>query len=287
MRIDLHTHSAVSDGTDAPADLIAAAAAAGLDVVALTDHDTFDGLAEAAGAARRLGIGFVPGMEMSARRDGASVHLLAYGADPAHPALAAELARIRSGRADRVGPVLERLAALGVRLTREQVEAQAGGASAIGRPHIADALVAAGYVADRTEAFDRWLRDGGPAHVDRYATELARAIDLVHDAGGRAVLAHPWARESRTALPPEVITALVAEHGLDGLEADHHDHDEEARAELHALAARLGIVATGSSDHHGTGKIDHDLGSCTTSPAAYRRLFGGEGSAAEAPVQPV
>src|SRR5690242_14910303 len=141
MRIDLHTHSAVSDGTDRPAELVRKAQAAGLDVVALTDHDTFDGLDEAVAAGRELGIEVVRGVELSTRRAGQSVHLLGYGADESHPGLNEEMERIRAGRSMRLAPVLERLAALGYPLTEEQVLLQVGGSPSIGRPHIADALV--------------------------------------------------------------------------------------------------------------------------------------------------
>ena len=185
MRIDLHTHSDVSDGTDSPAELVNVAHDAGLDVVALTDHDTFDGLDQAVAVGHELGVEVVRGMELSCSRHRASVHLLAYGADPAEPALAEELAWVREGRADRLPKVLDRLSALGKPLSEEQVLAQVGDSPSIGRPHIADAMVHAGYVADRTEAFDRFLADGGPAHVSRYAIGVERAIDLVHGAGGR------------------------------------------------------------------------------------------------------
>lgn len=272
MRIDLHTHSDVSDGTDTPADLVAAARAAGLDVVALTDHDTFDGLDRATSAGRELGVEVVRGMELSCARLGASVHLLAYGADPAEEGLAQELMRVREGRADRLPKVLDRLAALGMPLSEEQVLAQVGDSPSIGRPHIADAMVHAGYVADRTEAFDRFLADGGPAHVARYAINVERAIDLVHGAGGVAVIAHPWGRGREALLPDEVLGTLVAEHRLDGIEVDHQDHDADARVRLWRLVDELGVLGTGSSDYHGTGKTDHDLGVNTTRPEVYAEL---------------
>ncbi len=274
MRIDLHTHSDVSDGTDRPADLVRAALGAGLDVLALTDHDTFDGLDEAVGAGQRLGVEVVRGMELSCSRHGRSVHLLAYGADPHDAALAGEMARVRDGRSGRLLPVLERLAELGVPVSEAEVLVQIGGSPSVGRPHIADALVAAGHVANRTEAFDRFLADGGPAHVARYAIELGHGIDLVHAAGGVAVLAHPWGRGRRRELPAEVLRGLVAEHGLDGIEVDHQDHDPEARRELRALAEELGVLATGSSDYHGTGKTDHDLGCNTTAPEVWAAIAG-------------
>ena len=264
MTIDLHTHSAVSDGTDTPAGLVALAAASGLSVVALTDHDTFDGLDEARAAGERYGVEVVPGMELSCSRQHQSVHLLAYGADPANADLAAEMALVRDGRTGRLRPVLP--------VSEEEVLAFVGSSPSVGRPHIADALGAAGHVKDRTEAFDRFLADGGPAHVGRYAIDIGRGIDLVHGAGGVAVIAHPWGRGRERLLPAEVLADLVADHGLDGIEVDHQDHGADARAGLRELAGRLGVLATGSSDYHGTGKVDHDLGVNTTDPETYATL---------------
>jgi hypothetical protein len=272
MRIDLHTHSRISDGTDAPAELVQRAAAAGLGVVALTDHDTFDGLDEAVAEGERLGVEVVRGMELSCARGGSSVHLLAYGADPADPALAEELDRVRSGRTDRLRPVLAKLAELGVPVTEAEVRRQVGESPSVGRPHIADALVAAGHVRDRTEAFDRFLADGGPAHAPRYAIDIRRGVDLVHGAGGLAVIAHPWGRGREHVLPPELLESFAAEHDLDGLEVDHQDHDADARHRLRRLTERLGLLATGSSDYHGTGKVDHDLGCNTTAVEVYDEM---------------
>jgi len=265
MRIDLHTHSVVSDGTETPTELVQSAKAAGLDVVALTDHDTFDGLPEAMAAGARLGIEVLGGMELSCSRQGHSIHLLAYGVDPDSPGLAAEMVRVRGGRLGRLSGVLSKLAELGVPVTEAEVMVQVGNSPSVGRPHIADALVEAGHVRDRTEAFDRFLSDGGPAHVSRYAIDIARGIDLVHDAGGVAVIAHPWGRGREHVLPPEVLTQLAREHRLDGLEVDHQDHDSHTRRRLRKLTSDLGILATGSSDYHGTGKQDHDLG-CNSTP---------------------
>lgn len=272
MRIDLHTHSLVSDGTDTPTQLVRNAAAAGLDAIALTDHDTFDGLREAKVAAASVGIEVLAGMEFSTQLDnGASVHLLAYGCDPRDDAMLDELARVRVGRTDRVPAMVDRLTSLGMPLTVEDVLAQASGSS-LGRPHIADALVAKGYLPTRDIAFRDWLHEGGPAYVDRYCTELTQAIELVHRAKGVAVLAHPWGRGRRGDLHAGYLAELAYEHGLDGLEADHPDHDEEDRAELRALASRLGLIATGSSDHHGRGKVNNPLGACTTDPDAYAEI---------------
>jgi len=272
MRIDLHTHSSVSDGTDTPAELVRKAHAVGLDVVALTDHDTFDGLDEAAAESERLGILLVRGMELSCSRGGDSVHVLAYGVDPANPALAAEMARVRDGRLGRLAGVLAKLAELGVPVSEAEVMAQVGDSPSVGRPHIADALIKAGHVRDRQEAFDRFLADGGPAHVHRYTIEVERGIDLVHEAGGLAVIAHPWGRGREYVLPSRVLEALARDHGLDGIEVDHQDHDSETRERLRALADGLGLLATGASDYHGVGKLDHDLGCNTTEPEVFNEM---------------
>ncbi|HTF41308.1 MAG TPA: phosphatase, partial [Propionibacteriaceae bacterium] len=220
----------------------------------------------------RLGVHVVRGMELSCSRRGSSVHVLAYGADPASPALAAEMARVRDGRLGRLAGVLAKLAELGVPVSEADVMAQVGESPSVGRPHIADALIEAGHVRDRQEAFDRFLADGGPAHVHRYTIEVDRGIDLVHEAGGLAVIAHPWGRGRERLLPPNVLQDLARDHGLDGIEVDHQDHDSDARRRLRALAESLGLLATGSSDYHGTGKLDHDLGCNTTDAAVFTEM---------------
>ena len=271
MRIDLHTHSSRSDGTDAPADLVRAAVAAGLDVVALTDHDSATGWDEAAAAAEEAGIGFVPGMEISCKHGGRSVHLLAAWPDPSYEPLVRLLDRVLDGRDERMPQMVEKLRALGYPITVDDVLAQAEGARSIGRPHIADALVAAGSVQNRDEAFATLLGSGGPAYVSRPAAGLEEAVRVVGESGGVTVIAHPWGRESAPVLQAPAIAALERA-GLTGLEADHQDHDAEARSALRAIAADLGLVVTGSSDYHGTGKVDHDLGCNTTAPEEYARL---------------
>lgn len=272
MRIDLHTHSSVSDGTDTPAQLVQAAGAAGLGAIALTDHDTFDGLGEAFAAGRAAGVRVLGGIEISARVGAASVHLLGYGCRIGDATLGAELAAIRRGRDTRVPAMLAALELLGMPIDADTLVRTRGGSPSVGRPHVADALVALGYVRDRTEAFDKYLADGGPAFVPRYAPVVGRAIDLVHAAGGVAVIAHPWGRDSRRWLPEKRVTALVADHGLDGIEVDHHDHTPDNRRELRRLADRLGLLATGSSDYHGTGKTGHPLGLYTTRPEVLAEI---------------
>jgi len=272
-RIDLHAHSSVSDGTEPPHDLVADAKAAGLDVVAITDHDTVAGWDEASKAAAEFGVTVVRGLELSCTRGSASIHVLGYLVDPDTPGLQPELTAIRAGRTDRLPTMLAALASHGMPLTEEQIWAQAGTADSLGRPHVADAMVAAGYVVDRQQAFDEWLAEGKPAFVNRYAPDVADGVSLISRAGGVPVLAHPWGRESRPALTEELIAELV-DLGLAGLEAHHADHDEQAETDLVALAGRLGLAVTGGSDWHGTGKVGHDLGSRLTDPADYERLLG-------------
>ncbi|MEU4194747.1 PHP domain-containing protein [Kribbella sp. NPDC026611] len=273
MRIDLHTHSNRSDGTDPVPVLMAHAQQAGLDVIALTDHDTADGWADGRRAAEELGIGFVPGIEISCKLRGISVHLLAYLPDPSYAELADELRVIRDGRTDRIPSIVARLNGIGVPLTVDEVLAQATGTPSVGRPHVADALVANGTVANRSEAFDKYLADGRAGHVSHYAIEPGRGIDLVREAGGVPVIAHPWGRSSYKVMTEDTIGRLVQDHGLAGIEVDHQDHSPESREALRAIARNLGIIFTGSSDHHGAGKIDHDLGVNGTEPEQLERLL--------------
>jgi predicted metal-dependent phosphoesterase TrpH len=268
VRIDLHTHSRASDGTDSPAGLVRAAADAGLDVLAITDHDT----AEAGTAALELGIELVPGMEISTIHRGRSVHLLAYLPDPTYPPLAGELARVLNGRASRVPAMLQQLHRLGIDITEDDVRRASAGTAAPGRPHVADALVTLGVVADRTEAFNRYLGAGKAAYVDRYAAPLEATIRYVTEAGGVAVIAHPWGRGG-LGRPDEATLAALKAIGLAGIEVDHQDHDAVTRERLRAIARNLALVATGSSDYHGAGKTDHELGCNITAPDEYSRLM--------------
>jgi predicted metal-dependent phosphoesterase TrpH len=272
VRIDLHTHSRRSDGTDSPAELVAAAMSAGLDVVALTDHDTAEGWDEASVAAAGTGMVLLTGIEISCRYAGAGVHLLAYGPDPAYPPLVRELDRVLEGRNARLPATVQRLRGLGISITADDVREVSGDAAATGRPHVADALIWLGVVSDRDEAFDRYLMPGRPAYVDRYGADLVPTIDLVAAAGGVSVLAHPWSRASRHVLDADAFEILQAQ-GLTGVEVDHQDHRPEDRAALREIAADTGLLCTGSSDYHGTGKVDHDLGVQTTDPEQLGRLL--------------
>ncbi|GLW69018.1 phosphatase [Kitasatospora phosalacinea] len=271
MRIDLHAHSNASDGTDSPAELVANAVAAGLDVVALTDHDTVSGYGAAAAAVAGTGLVLVPGAELSCQVDGISMHLLAYLFNPAEPAFAAERELVRTDRFRRGRAIVERCRELGAPISWEQVERIAGDGS-VGRPHIASALVEAGVVASVSDAFTpEWLANGGRADVRKHETDPVTAVRLVRAAGGVPVFAHPGAVKRGRTVSDAVIAELAAA-GLGGLEVDHVDHDEPTRARLRGLAAELGLFTTGSSDYHGSRKTVR-LGEHTTDPAAYEELL--------------
>ncbi len=272
MRIDLHTHSRASDGTQTPTELVEAAVAAGLDVLALTDHDTAAGWAEATVAAQQVGLTLVPGMEISTKLDRRDVHLLAYLPDPTYAPLQAALAEVLEARTSRVPAIVAKLVEHGVDITVEDVVVGAGGPAAFGRPHVADALVAKGVVGHRNDAFADWLSPGRPAHVPRQSVGLERMLALVAESGGVTVIAHPWGRYGSRGLEADTIAALVP-LGLSGLEVDHQDHDADVRRELRGIAEDLDLVITGSSDHHGIGKTNHDLGCNTTDPAQFHRLL--------------
>ncbi|WP_430780732.1 PHP domain-containing protein [Actinoplanes sp. G11-F43] len=270
-QIDLHCHSTASDGTLTPADLVRAGAAAGLAVMAITDHDTTGGWAEAE-AARPEGLGLVRGAELSCRwhgvEPGIPLHLLAYLFDPAEPVLAGELLRLRLDREQRGERIVELLRADGVPITWDEVRGYAAGGS-VGRPHIAQALIRAGLVGSTTEAFaSAWL--GARYSVPKSDLDVFDALRAVRAAGGVAVFAHPRATKRGRVVPDELIAEL-ADAGLFGLEADHEDHSPAERAQIRALAERLGLVVTGSSDFHGTHKTVR-LGAFTTGPAAYEKI---------------
>lgn len=283
MRIDLHTHSTASDGTLSPAALMTAASDAGLDVVALTDHDTVAGWAPAS-AAVPAGLTLLPGIEISARwpdtagvnGGGIGVHLLAYLPDPEHPALAAELARLRAGRTDRGARMVALLRAAGIDVTWDEVRADADGGS-VGRPHLARALVRHGLVATMDEAFaPEWL--GGRFQLPKDEPAALDAVALVRDAGGVPVLAHALAHLRGRTVPPSAIGEMAAA-GLAGLEADHPSHDRPARARLRAIADTYGLFVTGASDFHGDNKTVR-LAAELTAPEALERIVAlGTGAA--------
>ncbi|BBE23409.1 metal-dependent phosphoesterase [Arthrobacter sp. MN05-02] len=253
MRIDLHTHSNVSDGTEDPDVLIASAVAAGLDAVALTDHDSTAGWDRAAAAAARLGITFVPGMEVSCRTDtGISVHVLSYLHDPEHAGLREEIGKSRTARLTRARRMVE-LMSEDFPITWDLVEEHVTEGATVGRPHIADALIALGIVTTRSEAFDRVLTARSPYWVSHYAPHPAHAVALIRAAGGVPVFAHPSAFNRGAVVGGAVIDEMI-DAGLLGLEVEHRDNPEGARGELRAIARENGLLVTGSSDYHGSGK---------------------------------
>ncbi|WP_101832753.1 PHP domain-containing protein [Frankia canadensis] len=272
MRIDLHTHSTASDGLVEPADLVRLAADSGLDVIALTDHDTTAGLGRAA-AALPAGLTLVPGAEISCFVDtggrSVSLHVLAYLFDQAEPAFAAVRAAVRDHRAVRARQMVDLLAADGHPVTWERVSALAAGT--VGRPHVAAALVEAGLVPSVSAAFSReWIGAGGPYWVGKTQPDVWETLRLIRGAGGVSVFAHPFASRRGVTVGPDVIERM-ARAGLAGLEIDHPDHDADERRRLRRLAADLDLIPTGSSDYHGSSK-PQPLAAETTSPDAYERL---------------
>jgi predicted metal-dependent phosphoesterase TrpH len=246
---DLHSHSSRSDGTLRPAEVIVLASQRELAGVALTDHDTFDGLEEAAATADDLGLEFVPGIEFSAEYDGASLHILGYWVDPDDLEIEAELLRLTATRFRRGEMIVEKLHELGFDVSLERVLELAGG-DAIARPHIAQAMVEAGIVADEKEAFDRYISDEGMAYVPKHALPPLDALRLIGQAGGVCVLAHPGMWRG-TDTVPDVLIEEMAAGGMVGIEVRHPDHDEEMRVKYAAIAERLDLVATAASDCHG------------------------------------
>lgn len=269
MRIDLHTHSSRSDGTDTPTELITAARAAHLDVVAITDHDNTDGWAEAA-AALPAGMTLIGGAEFSTNLHGTGVHLMGYLFDPTNPAIVAEQQSMVAARASRGDDIVALMTADGIPISIDRVREIAGTAP-IGRPHIARALLEAGAVATMEDAFRGVLAKSGPYYVHKPNTNLFDAVRMIDAAGGVAVLAHPWTRGSDTVLTPTVIREL-ATAGLRGIEVDHPDQSPEVRATLGRLCRDLYLIRTGSSDYHGANKTLR-IGQERTGEAALDRIL--------------
>jgi 3',5'-nucleoside bisphosphate phosphatase len=270
-RIDLHTHSVYSDGTLGPRELMRLAAERGLDVVALTDHDTLNGVPEALEAGTEFGVEMVPGIEMSTVANGQGIHILCYYADPDDRALANELDRLRDERARRGERMVARLQELGYPVTFERVSEIARGGNIV-RPHVAQALVEAGVVPTIKDAFsDELIGAGGKAYVEKDALHPNQAIDLIHQAGGVSVLAHPGTSREVSPVSDQHIEEL-ASNGLDGIEASHPDHPPELEAHYVRLADRLALLWTGSSDCHGAIYDPIRLGMRTTPPEQFARL---------------
>ena len=268
-RIDPHTHSAYSDGTDTPAQLLAAAARAGLDAIALTDHDTTDGWDEACAAVSATGVSLIRGAEISCSASGISAHLLAYLFDPANPGLLDVFRRTRQDRETRARRIVDNLSA-DYPISWEDVLDFAPEGGPVGRPHIADALVRAGCFPDRGAAFVHALHPSGPYYVHHWAPDPVEAVRLVLKAGGVPVLAHPRAR-GRSRLLPEAVIGDMADAGLFGIERDHRDHGPQDRADVERIGCELGLALFGSSDYHGSGKPNR-IGENTTDPATIAEV---------------
>lgn len=244
LHVDLHCHSTASDGALPPSTVVEEAHRKGLHALALTDHDTVAGVAEAQEAGARLGVRIVPGVELSAVENDVETHLLGLHLQDV-AIMEQRLVALRDMRRLRAERMVERLRALGVPVTMEQVLANAAG-GAIGRPHVARAVVMVGGAGDMREAFDRYLGNGRPACVGKDRLSMRDAIGMVHEAGGIAVLAHPGEAASRTRL------VALAEQGLDGCEVRHPSHSDEAIGRIGRLVEDLGLLPSGGSDWHGT-----------------------------------
>jgi predicted metal-dependent phosphoesterase TrpH len=268
--IDLHTHTNRSDGTFTPTELVTLAAERSLDVVAVTDHDTTGGLEEATAAGASLGVEIVPGIELSAEYLSTSVHVLCYWPDVENADLREELRRLHDERFRRGELMVQKLQQLGLPISFERVREIARGGTIV-RPHVAQAMVEAGIVATEEEAFDRYIADGGPAHVPKHALDPVDAVGLIRSARGICVLAHPGMWGDQTSVPDELIERMAAA-GMAGLEVEHCDHTPEQREYYEALAERLGLIPTGGSDCHGTRYDPVRLGSALTRPDRFAQL---------------
>jgi predicted metal-dependent phosphoesterase TrpH len=272
MRIDLHTHTEISDGTDTPTQLVQNAAKAGLDIVAVTDHDTMAAIPEAQQAGHQLGVQVVRGMEISAEYLGRSVHLLGLGIRPDYKPLKRALDEVRESRRGRIPRIVAALNGLGYEISVSDVEKAGLGAATIGRPHVAEALIARGYFETVDQAFIELLDTGKPGYVGHLKLPLGTAIDLVRSGGGAAIWAHVWGRGGSKWFTPDVIADVASSYGLDGLEVWHQLHDPDQRQELEDLARGLDLIPTGGSDYHGTNKVDHDLGVNQTPSDSWERI---------------
>jgi predicted metal-dependent phosphoesterase TrpH len=274
VRIDLHTHTTASDGTDSPAQLVEKAAAVGLTALAITDHDTTAGWDEALGALPP-GLRLVRGAELSCvapdgRGGHCTVHLLAYLFDPASPAVIEEYARARAERRERLARIAELMAADGFPISASSLLESVPESATAGRPHLAMALMRAGVVSSVDEAFARFLNDRGRYYLPSSRTPIFESIEMIERAGGVTVLAHAFAAHRGPTVTAEVIKDLAGV-GLGGVEVDHPDHDPEARKRLRRLADEMGLITTGSSDYHGTNKVIR-LGQESTAPEMLEEI---------------
>lgn len=275
MLIDLHAHSSASDGTDSPSQLIDKAINRGLDVIALTDHDTTRGWDEASTALlnhpSESKLQLVHGAEISCQdSDGISIHMLGFFFNPHHKPLMDVLEQTRENRLSRMERIIARLNEAGIDISIEDVHAQRTGDATLGRPHLADALVARGHVSSRDEAFAALLHNKSKFYINHYSPSPATTIGLIKEAGGVAVIAHPLASQRGRTIRIELLDELIAA-GLDGIEVHHRDHSEDEKAQLLRLAIEKELIVTGSSDYHGTGKQNR-LAEFTTHPQQWEAL---------------
>lgn len=272
--IDLHLHTTASDGRLDPVDLVRRAVAAGVRVLAVTDHDTTDGIQDAQAEAARLGVSLVPGIEITAVDRGRDVHMLGYFFDPSEPRMVEFLVAQRAARVSRISRIAARLTELGMPVDAGPLldDARRQNSKSIGRPRLARAMIDAGYVATTREAFDQWLGQGRPAFVERAGPSPAAVIDVVHGARGLASLAHP----GRTRIDEQI--PALRDAGLDALEAYHSDHDARTSTLYADLADRLGLLVTGGSDFHGDPSHGVEPGTATLPEPAWRRLLDAHAS---------
>jgi len=270
LKIDLHTHTTYSDGTDNPSELINKALAAGITIIGLTDHDSISGWQEATNALRS-GISLVPGAEISCQTlDGISVHILGLLFDSSNSELMNTLKKTRENRHSRMEKIIARINEAGIEITMNDVLAQLSDGATLGRPHLADALVKKGVVASRDEAFTQMLHNNSKYYVSHYSPTPETAIALIKAAGGVSVIAHPMASHRGRTISLETFGSLI-DSGLDGIEVDHRDHSPAEKIELISLASRSNLVMTGASDYHGNGKLN-SLAEYTTKPEQWEKL---------------
>ena len=270
LKIDLHTHTSYSDGTDTPAQLINKALAAGISIIGLTDHDSISGWQEATNALR-VGISLVPGAEISCQTaDGISVHILGLLFDSNNSELMNTLEKTRENRHGRMEKIIARINEAGIDITMNDVLEQLSDGATLGRPHLADALVKKGIVASRDEAFTQMLHNNSKYYVSHYSPTPEAAIKLIKAAGGVSVIAHPMASHRGRTISQETFGSII-QAGLDGIEVDHRDHSPNEKLQLIQLASESNLVMTGASDYHGNGKLN-TLGEYTTSPEQWEKL---------------
>ena len=270
LKIDLHTHTTYSDGTDTPAELINKALAAGISIIGLTDHDSISGWQEASNALR-VGISLVPGAEISCQTsDGISVHILGLLFDSNNSELMDTLEKTRENRHGRMEKIIARINEAGIDITMNDVLEQLSDGATLGRPHLADALVKKGVVASRDEAFTQMLHNNSKYYVSHYSPTPEAAIKLIKTAGGVSVIAHPMASHRGRTISQETFGSII-QAGLDGIEVDHRDHSPDEKLQLIQLASESNLVMTGASDYHGNGKLN-TLGEYTTSPEQWEKL---------------